>query len=132
VTLSGRAQRSTVILTVGFLVASCVLVAALLLLVLPQRFGTSDTFDLRVVGVCAVLGIFLLIGGALGVRAPFLQGAVPAVLLLVIYGKKLSDRKAIADMWALTLIYPVLPALLIAAFVSPWLGRKLRRSRERA
>ena len=110
----------------AFAVVSCVLVLGLLLLVLPRHFGTSDTFDVRVVGVCALLGAFLFVGGYLGLSSSALHGALPAIVLLVIYSKKLSDRGAIADMWALTLIYPVLPSLLIAAFVCPWAGRRVR------
>ena len=127
--LSPRRAKGAVI-SVAFLTASCLLVAGLLLLFLPRRFGPSDVYDIRVVGVCAALGLLLFVSGVAGARPPAVQGLVPAALLVAIYGKRLSDRDATADMWALTLIYPVLPALLIAAFACPWLGRRFRLMRD--
>jgi hypothetical protein len=109
------------------LIVNSLAVFVLLMLLLPQKFGPSDTADAQVVVVCAVLGFLLLIESYLGLRWAILQGSVPALVLLAIYGDKLSKRGAIADMWALTLIYPVLPALLVFVWIFPWIGRKVRK-----
>lgn len=114
----------------AYVLASCLLVAVLMAVVLPSHFGASDTFEMRVVGVCAILGALLFAGGISGRISSVWQGAIPALVLLAMYSKKLSDRDAIADMWALTLIYPVLPALLVAAFVCPWLGLRASALRD--
>jgi hypothetical protein len=109
------------------LIVNSLAVFVLLVLLLPQKFGPSDTADAQVVVVCAVLGFLLLIESYLGLRWWILQCLVPALVLLVIYGTRLSKRGAIADMWALTLVYPVLPAVLGFVWIFPWIGRKARK-----
>ena len=128
--MSGAAPSASRTRSTAFLFGACLVVAVLMVLVLPGHFGASDTFEMRVVGVCAVLGALLFAGGIFGGISSARQGAIPALFVLVIYSKKLSDRDAIADMWALTLIYPVLPSLLVAAFVCPWAGLRARTLRD--
>ena len=116
----------------GFIFLNCVVVAGLLQWLLPRKLLPTEYAEKRVVVVCIVLGVLLSASGMMQTQFLFLQSVLPASTLLVLYGRKLSQRGATADMWVLSLIYPVLPALGVSVVVCPWLARRLRSKIESA
>ena len=117
--------------SLGLACLNCVLVAGLTRLLIPAKLLPSEYAETRAVLVCILLGALLAGNGWMQTRFAVLQSVLPASTLLILYGRKLSQRGAIADMWPLSLIYPVIPVLSAAVIMCPWLARNFSRKMHR-